>query len=41
MDRETFRHELDGYICRCTGYVNIVSAIEDASKRIAGGEKAA
>ena len=42
MDRETIRHELEGNICRCTGYVNIVSAIEDASKRIAGkAEKAA
>src|SRR6185295_2831140 len=42
MDRETIRHELEGNICRCTGYVNIVSAIEDASKRIAGNsEKAA
>ena len=42
MDRETIRHELEGNICRCTGYVNIVSAIEDAAKRIAGGtEKAA
>jgi carbon-monoxide dehydrogenase small subunit len=40
MDRETIRHELEGNICRCTGYVNIVSAIEDASKRMAG-EKAA
>ena len=42
MDRETIRHELEGNICRCTGYVNIVSAIEDAAKRIAGtAEKAA
>ena len=42
MDRDTIRHELEGNICRCTGYVNIVSAIEDASKRIAGNaEKAA
>ena len=42
MDRETIRHELEGNICRCTGYVNIVSAIEDASRRIAGeAEKAA
>ena len=40
MDRETIRHELEGNICRCTGYVNIVSAIEDASKRMTG-EKAA
>jgi len=37
MDRETIRHELEGNICRCTGYVNIVSAIEDAAKRIASG----
>jgi len=41
MDRETIRHELEGNICRCTGYVNIVSAIEDASKRIAGKEEQA
>ncbi len=41
MDRETIRHELEGNICRCTGYVNIVSAIEDASKRMTAGEKAA
>ena len=41
MDRDTIRHELEGNICRCTGYVNIVSAIEDASKRMTAGEKAA
>jgi carbon-monoxide dehydrogenase small subunit len=42
MDRDTIRHELEGNICRCTGYVNIVSAIEDASKRMtASTEKAA
>ncbi len=35
LDRETIRHELEGNICRCTGYHNIVSAIEDAAKRIA------
>jgi carbon-monoxide dehydrogenase small subunit len=37
LDRETIRRELEGNICRCTGYHNIVSAIEDAAKRIAGG----
>ena len=41
MDRDTIRHELEGNICRCTGYMNIVSAIEDASKRMTAGEKAA
>jgi carbon-monoxide dehydrogenase small subunit len=41
MDRETIRHELEGNICRCTGYHNIVSAIEDAAKRMNTGEKAA
>ncbi len=42
MDRDTIRHELEGNICRCTGYVNIVSAIEDASKRMTeSSEKAA
>jgi carbon-monoxide dehydrogenase small subunit len=41
MDRDTIRHELEGNICRCTGYHNIVSAIEDASKRMTTGEKAA
>jgi aerobic carbon-monoxide dehydrogenase small subunit len=39
LDRETIRHELEGNICRCTGYHNIVSAIEDASRRMAGGAK--
>ncbi len=27
-DRETIRAELKGNICRCTGYHNIVTAIE-------------
>ena len=39
LDRDTIRHELEGNICRCTGYHNIVSAIEDASRRMAGGAK--
>ncbi len=29
LDRETIRAELEGNICRCTGYHNIVSSIED------------
>ena len=35
LDRETIREELDGNICRCTGYHNIVSSIEDAAKKMA------
>jgi carbon-monoxide dehydrogenase small subunit len=34
MDRETIRHELEGNIRRGTGYHNIVSSIEDASKKM-------
>jgi len=41
LDRARIRHELEGNICRCTGYHNIVSAIEDAAKRKAMGDKAA
>ncbi len=39
LDRATIRAELEGNICRCTGYQNIVAAIEDAAKRMAGEEK--
>ena len=39
LDRETIRHELEGNICRCTGYHNIVSSIEDAAKRMAGAAR--
>ncbi len=28
------RHELDGNICRCTGYHNIVKSIEDAAAKM-------
>ena len=36
LDCDTIRHELEGNICRCTGYHNIVSSIEDAAKRMGG-----
>jgi carbon-monoxide dehydrogenase small subunit len=31
LDAETVREELEGNICRCTGYQNIVAAILDAA----------
>jgi carbon-monoxide dehydrogenase small subunit len=27
LDEDTIRHELEGNICRCTGYHNIVAAV--------------
>jgi len=36
LDEATIRHELEGNICRCTGYHNIVKAISSvANKRAA------
>jgi carbon-monoxide dehydrogenase small subunit len=35
LDRPTIRAELEGNICRCTGYHNIVSAIEAAADKMA------
>ena len=32
-DEETVRHELEGNICRCTGYQGIVEAIVDAASQ--------
>jgi carbon-monoxide dehydrogenase small subunit len=34
LDEETVRHELEGNICRCTGYHNIVRAVLDAASRM-------
>ena len=34
-DAATIRRELSGQICRCTGYANIVAAIEAAAREIA------
>lgn len=34
--REEIRHGLEGNICRCTGYQNIVSAVEDAAGKMGG-----
>ncbi len=40
LDEATIRHELEGNICRCTGYHNIVKAIADGAAAM-GGQKAA
>lgn len=35
-DRERIEHHLEGNLCRCTGYANIVDAVELAAGRMAG-----
>ncbi len=34
---EEIRHGLEGNLCRCTGYQNIVIAVQDAAGKMAGG----
>jgi carbon-monoxide dehydrogenase small subunit len=34
LSEETVRHELEGNICRCTGYHNIVKAIQAGASRM-------
>ena len=34
LDEETVRHELEGNICRCTGYHNIVKSVLDAAGKM-------
>jgi carbon-monoxide dehydrogenase small subunit len=31
LDDQTIRHELDGNLCRCTGYHNIVKAVQQVA----------
>ena len=35
---EEIRHAIDGNLCRCTGYVKIVKAIQEAAKRMREGQ---
>lgn len=37
-DREHLKRAIEGNVCRCTGYVAIVRAIEDAQLRVQTGE---
>ncbi|MBA3414451.1 MAG: (2Fe-2S)-binding protein [Chloroflexia bacterium] len=39
-DEATIRHGLEGNLCRCTGYHNIVHAVRAAAERLAAGETA-
>ena len=41
LDEKTVRAELEGNICRCTGYHNIVKAILDAASRMGDAAKVA
>jgi carbon-monoxide dehydrogenase small subunit len=41
LDEATVRAELDGNICRCTGYHNIVKSILAAAAEMAGAQQAA
>ena len=41
LDEHTIREQLDGNLCRCTGYHNIVKAIAAGAKAMKGTSKAA
>ncbi len=41
VDEHTIREELEGNICRCTGYHNIVRAIETGAAGMAATKQAA
>jgi carbon-monoxide dehydrogenase small subunit len=35
---EEIRRGIDGNLCRCTGYVNIVKSVKAAAKKMRGAE---
>jgi carbon-monoxide dehydrogenase small subunit len=40
-DRDEIREALEGNLCRCTGYQNIVNAVETAADKMGGPGAAA
>ncbi|MFQ5399802.1 MAG: (2Fe-2S)-binding protein [Anaerolineae bacterium] len=38
ITEEEIRHGLEGNICRCTGYENIVKSVQAAAEAMAGGD---
>jgi aerobic carbon-monoxide dehydrogenase small subunit len=40
-DEAAIKEALDGNLCRCTGYTNIVAAVQQAAGVMAGGKGAA
>jgi carbon-monoxide dehydrogenase small subunit len=38
LSEEDIRHGLEGNICRCTGYQNIVKSVKAAAAEMAGGD---
>ena len=38
LDEQTIRHELEGNICRCTGYHNIVKAVAAGATAMGAGK---
>jgi carbon-monoxide dehydrogenase small subunit len=37
LSEADIRHGLEGNICRCTGYENIIKAVQSAAELMAGG----